>query len=92
MHNQQTQLSGKPRMCKSGRRVQVFGYGYVSDQSSMKSAVLIFHHFVFTYLLFLAVEDAEEEKFNVSSCSRGYMLKNRKCEGKKRKVRTFCDL
>lgn len=65
--------------------------GYVGDQSSMKSAVLIFHHFVFTYLLFLAVAEAADQPD--VSCSRGYrMLKNGKCEGKKRKVRTSYDL
>lgn len=90
MQNQQTQLPGKPTMSKSGWRIQVLECGYVSDQSCMKSAVLIFHHFVFTYLLFLAVDYAEEEPSY--ACSRGYMLKNGKCEGKKRKVRTFYDL
>lgn len=68
----------------------MFGFWYVGDQSSMKSVVLILHHFVFTYLLFLAVaEAADPPEF---SCNRGYMLKNGKCEGKKRKVQIFYDL
>lgn len=56
-------------------------FWYVSDQSSITSAVLIFHHFVFTYLLFLAVGASTNSSEDL--CSRGYMLKNGKCEGKK---------
>lgn len=84
MQNQQTQLPGKPTMSKSGWRIQVLECGYVSDQSCMKSAVLIFHHFVFTCLMFLSLGKSGGSP-NVS-CPTGYMPKNRKCEGKKRQV------
>lgn len=54
----------------------------VRHQWSVKFAVLIFHHFVFFYLLFLSVAKTTKISLSNKPCANGYTRKNGKCEGK----------
>lgn len=60
----------------------MFGCGCVSYQLYMKFAVLIFHHFVFFYLLFLSVDGTKKVSLPSKPCGNGYTRKNGECDGK----------
>lgn len=51
-------------------------------QWSVKFAVLIFHHFVFFYLLFLSVAANKKVSPSSNPCGNGYTRKNGNCDGK----------